>query len=338
MSKKIISIEDMKFREELGDPFVTRMYHIDYYPKGNKNMGIPKSNLKDKNIGDDFDHTSKWKLYNGRAIPGYPVHPHRGFEAITIVLQGFVDHFNSTGVKGRYGPGDVQWMTAGSGIQHSELFPLINEEENNILELFQVWLNLPPKDKFVDPFYKMLWAEDIPQVIEEDKKGNKAKINIIAGSHKNTKALEPNPNSWAKEESHNMGIWRISLEPGARITLPQISNTLNRTLHYYRGENISIDSFNIKGKSSIKLSGNQEIEIFNGEIESHLLLLEGEPINEPMVNYGPFVMNTMNEIKEAHIDFNATKFGGWPWDMEDPVNPKDIGRFVKYSNGQIEKP
>lgn len=335
--KKIISIEDMQFREELGDPFITRMYHIDYYPKGNKDMEIPSSYLKGRNIGSDFDHSKDWKLYHGTNIPGFPVHPHRGFETITIVLQGFVDHFDSLGAKGRYSSGDVQWMTAGSGIQHSELFPLLNENKTNNLEFFQVWLNLPSKDKFVDPYYNMLWSEDIPQVVEEDADGNKTIIDIIAGSYKNKKSLDSNPHSWAKDNSHNINIWTIKLEPGARFILPKISDTLNRTLHYYKGECIYIDGSNIKGGSSIKLVGDENIEIVNKEKESYLLLLEGEPINEPMVSYGPFVMNTMDEIKQAHVDYNTTKFGGWPWDRKDPVNPKDSGRFAKYIDETIEK-
>lgn len=338
MNKKIIQIKNMNFREEIGDPFITRTYHNDIYPRGNKSMEIPIPNLKDKNLGDDFDPNSNWRLYHGTNKPGFPVHPHKGFETITIVLKGYVDHFDSSGSKGRYGPGDVQWMTAGSGLQHSEIFSLLNEDKDNPLELFQIWLNLPPKDKFVDPFYNMLWVEDIPIVINEDEKGNKAKVNIISGSYKNKKSLAPNPNSWAKNEDNTIRILIIELDPNIEFTISKVSNTLNRTLHYYEGESIQIDNTNIKAKSSIRLAGNEDIRIINCNKKSFLLLLEGEPINEPMVNHGPFVMNTMDEIKNAHIDYNKTQFGGWPWDSREPVNPKDVGRFVEYSNGKIERP
>ena len=336
MNNKIISIQDFKFREDVGDPFLARMHHLDYYPKGNGHMGVSKVDLEGKKTGEDFDLNSKWKMYYGLQVPGFPSHPHRGFETITIVLQGYVDHSDSHGATGRYSSGDVQWMTAGSGMQHAEMFPLIHDDKENTLQLFQVWLNLPSKDKFVDPYYKMLWAEDIPVVVEENEKGNKAIINVIAGSYKDTKSLDPNPSSWANNENSHVGILTITLEPGASFTLPSISPTLNRNLYYYKGHTIMIDNTTINSNSSIKLTGDTEIKIKNGSEESHFLLLEGEPINEPVVNYGPFVMTTMDEIDQAYKDYKATGFGGWPWGRKDPVNPKDIGRFAKYSEKDIE--
>ncbi|SES99670.1 hypothetical protein SAMN05660297_01139 [Natronincola peptidivorans] len=338
MGKSIISVKDFKFREDPGDPFIARMHHLDYYPKGNGHQGVSKTDLKGKNIGEDFDFSDDWKMYYGKEVPGFPVHPHRGFETITIVLQGYVDHSDSIGATGRYGAGDVQWMTAGSGIQHAEMFPLVHDDKENTMELFQVWLNSPSKDKFVDCYYKMLWAEDIPVVEEVDESGNKAIINVIAGSYKDIKSLDPNPNSWANNRTNHVGIWTIHLEPGASFTLPSVSPTLNRNLYFYKGSSISIDSTSIKSNSSLKLAGNEEIKVLNGNEDSFLLLLEGEPINEPVVNYGPFVMNTMEEIQQAYKDYKATSFGGWPWDRKDPVNSKALGRFAKYSGEDIDTP
>jgi quercetin 2,3-dioxygenase len=292
--------------------------------------------LKGKKSGEDFDLKSDWKMYYGKEVPGFPVHPHRGFETITIVLQGYVDHSDSHGASGRYGAGDVQWMTAGSGMQHAEMFPLIHDDKENTLELFQVWLNLPRKDKFVDAYYKMLWAENIPEVVEEDEKKNKAIINVIAGAYKGIESLDPNPDSWANSKNNHVGILTIKLEPGASFTLPSISSSLNRNLYYYKGHSITIDNRMIKSNSSIKLTGDQEIQITNGSKDSYLLLLEGEPINEPVINYGPFVMNTMEEIDQAYKDYHATQFGGWPWDRKDPVHPKNIGRFAKYDDKNKE--
>ena len=336
MGKKIIKIDEFKFREDVGDPFLARMHHLDYYPKGNGNMEVPKSDLEGKELGADFDFSSGWKMYYGKSVPGFPVHPHRGFETVTVVLQGYVDHSDSNGATGRYGAGDVQWMTAGSGMQHAEMFPLVHDDRENTMELFQIWLNLPRKDKFVEPSYKMLWAEDIPVVEEKDEAGNIARLNIISGSYKGIDSLDPNPDSWANKKENHVGIWTIHLEPGASFTLPNISSTLNRNLYFYKGDTITIDSTNIKSNSSIKLAGDEEIKVINGDKDSYLLLLEGEPIKEPVVNYGPFVMNTMEEIEEAYRDYNSTEFGGWPWDRADNVNPKSKGRFAKYDDDNID--
>ncbi|WP_202707986.1 pirin family protein [Sporosalibacterium faouarense] len=336
MANKIINIKEFKFREDVGDPFLARMHHIDYYPNGNENQEVRKEDLEGKVLGEDFNFDDDWKMYYGQKVPGFPMHPHRGFETVTVVLQGYVDHSDSFGATGRYGAGDVQWMTAGSGMQHAEMFPLVYEDKENTMELFQIWLNLPSKNKFVDPYYKMLWAEDIPTVVEENETGSKAKINVIAGSYKNRESLPPNPDSWANKKENNVGILTIELEANASFTLPKISQTLNRNLYFYKGASINIHGTDIKSMSSIKLNGNEEIEIINGNKKSYLLLLEGEPINESVVNYGPFVMNTMNEIKQAYKDFDDTQFGGWPWDRKDPVNPKDIGRFAKYDHNNVD--
>jgi len=336
LSKKIMKITDFKFRENVEDPYLARMHHIDYYPKGNGSLGVREVDLEGKSIGEDFDLSSKWKMYYGKDIPGFPEHPHRGFETITVVLQGYVDHSDSAGGTGRYSAGDVQWMTAGSGMKHSEMFPLMNDNKENTMELFQIWLNLPSKDKFADPCYKMLWSEDIPAVVEANEAGNKATINIIAGNYNNINSLDPNPDSWAYNRENHVGIWTIHFEPGASFTIPSISSTLNRNLYLYKGGCIKVDDTEIKPNSSLKLVGDENIKVVNGNLESYLILIEGEPINEPVVNQGPFVMNTQEEIIQAYSDYQATQFGGWPWDRRDPVNPKNKDRFAKYNAENIE--
>ena len=336
MSDKILEINDFMSMEEPGDPFIIRMHHIDYYPKANGNLGIREEDKRVNNKGEDFDLSKEWKMYYGKDVPGFPSHPHRGFETVTVVLQGFVDHSDSDKATGRYGAGDVQWMTAGSGMQHAEMFPLLNDNEENTMELFQIWLNLPAKDKFVDPSYKMLWEEDIPKIEEVNDDGSKATISIIAGCYNGINSLDPTKNSWANNRNNNVGIWTIHMEPGSSFTLPSISSTLNRNLYLYRGGHIIIDDEKIEFPKSLKLVGDKEIKVLNGNKESYLVLLEGEPINEPVIAMGPFVMNTKEEIMEAYKDYRETQFGGWPWDRNDPVNPKEKGRFAKYSENNIE--
>src|SRR5690606_32880367 len=117
-----------------------------------------------RNIGQDFAGIDGWRMYHGAEVPGFPQHPHRGFETVTIARRGYIDHADSLGAAARFGQGDVQWLTAGKGIVHSEMFPLLSKDDDNPVELFQIWVNLPAASKMVDPYFSMLWASDIPKV------------------------------------------------------------------------------------------------------------------------------------------------------------------------------
>lgn len=194
MMKKsnLLKIRPLGFHWETQDPFIFCAHHKDDFPKGNALMG-PATSLAGRNIGQDFTIKDGWRMYHGAAIPGFPTHPHRGFETITIVKEGTVDHADSLGAAGRYSAGDVQWMTAGKGIQHSEMFPLIHQDKKNPLELFQVWLNLPKAKKFVEPHFKMLWEDQIPVYKEIDSEGKSIEVNVIAGNLKSTNAPDPTP-------------------------------------------------------------------------------------------------------------------------------------------------
>lgn len=337
MTNPIVKIEKLDFMFETENPFLFCAHHKDAYPKGNDELGPPDSALLGRNIGNDFEIKDGWRMYHGKKVPGFPAHPHRGFETVTIVLEGFVDHSDSHGAYGRYGNGDVQWMTAGSGLQHSEMFPLVYKDKDNPLHLFQVWLNLPKKDKFTKPYYKMLWAEDIPVIEEIDSNGKKANIRLIAGKYKEVESLDPAPASWANDDKNNVNIWLIKMEPEAVFNIPAVSSTITRNLYYYEGDNIEIGNTTIDFNNRIKLQGDQDVSIKNGNEESNFLLLEGEPIDEPVVARGPFVMNTMEEIREAYMDFQETGFGGWPWERTDPVHSNEETRFAKYSDGTYEK-
>lgn len=335
---KVIKIEKMGFQLQVKNPFIVCFHHKDCFPKGNENME-PIYFLENRRIGEDFNHDAPWRMYYGDNIPGFPVHPHRGFETITVVTEGFVDHFDSNGSKGRYGEGDVQWMTAGSGIQHSEMFPILSETKDNPMELFQIWLNLPRKNKFATPDYKMLWHEKIPIIEEKDVNGNIAYIKLITGSYKGVKSVEPLPASWAYDSNNHVGIWLITMQPNAELIIPKVSSTLNRMLYNYEGNVVDVEGLQLPVNHYVELNGNEYISLKNGETESHLLLLEGEPIRESVSAYGPFVMNNHTEIEQAIADYERTQFGGWPWYSSGPVNKNNEGRFASYQNGtRIEKP
>jgi quercetin 2,3-dioxygenase len=131
------------------DPFLFCAHHQDIYPPGNERLGIDKEHLGQRALGSDFEKKDGFRMYHGKRVPGFPHHPHCGFETITLVTEGYIDHSDSLGAAARFGEGDVQWMTAGSGVQHSEMFPLLNADKENRLELFQIWLNLPAKSRHI---------------------------------------------------------------------------------------------------------------------------------------------------------------------------------------------
>ncbi len=331
----IKSIKPLGFQWETNNPFLFCVHHKDAYPKGNEEMG-PDVSLAGRSIGHDFVPKDGWRMYHGGKIPGFPVHPHRGFETITIVLQGMVDHADSLGAAGRYGPGDVQWMTAGSGIQHTEMFPLLHQDKENPLELFQIWLNLPSADKFVNPYYTMLWKEDIPVISYGEKTGPKTEITLIAGELENTNAPSPPPDSWAAKKDNNVSIMLIRMDPGSEWNSPALHYEIDRSVYFYRGEDININDQDIPPYQAVQMEKETAIKIKNGAEESYLLLLEARPIRETVVQYGPFVMNSRKEIQEAFEDYRKTEFGGWPWHRSDQVHDRTLGRFAKYADGKEE--
>lgn len=331
----IINIKPMGFMWDTVDPFLFCVHHLDHYPYGNAQMG-PDASLAGRYLGQDFTLKDGWRMYHGETVPGFPAHPHRGFETVTAVLKGFVDHSDSHGAAGRYGAGDVQWMTAGAGLQHCEMFPLVYEDKDNPVELFQIWLNLPKNKKFCEPHFKMLWSEDVPIVRINDEKGKEIKVTLVAGELNGVKAPLPAPDSWAADPENEVSIWPIRMEAGSKWIIPPASTSVRRTLYFYKGERITVAGIDIEPMNSVEMFAGQEVVIDNGGLNSYLLLLQGKPINEPVVQHGPFVMNTPLEIQQAIRDYQTTQFGGWPWDRYDHVHPREKGRFAKYPDGSEE--
>ena len=278
------------------DPFLFCAHHNDAYPAGDGQLGVQAVELEDRPMGSDFSNKDGFSMYHGEHVPGFPGHPHRGFETVTLVRKGLIDHADSLGAAARFGGGDVQWVTAGAGIMHSEMFPLLNTDQPNSLELFQIWLNLPASHKMVKPHFTMLWNERIPRLHHTDEGGKHTTVTVIAGALEGADApLPAPPESWASQEGADLAIWTISLEPGARWTLPAAKGAETRRMLYW-----------------------------------FVVLLQGKPIREPVVQYGPFVMNTQQEIMQAMQDFRRTQFGGWPWDSHAPVHGAQPRRFARH--------
>jgi len=336
-NKIVFNVKPLGFTWETLDPFLFCVHHLDHYPKGNEHLG-PDASLAGRYLGQDFTPKDGWRMYHGETIPGFPAHPHRGFETITVVLDGFVDHSDSHGAAGRYGNGDVQWMTAGAGLQHAEMFPLLNKDEPNRLELFQIWLNLPKERKFAKPHYDMLWANDIPVHSMKDEDGKISEITIIAGEIDGIKAPPPAPDSWAANPENEVAIWLIKMEAHASLSLPPASMETNRSLYFYRGGQLKVAGLAMPNYHTAELLADQPVMLENGNEDSYLLLLQAKPINEPVVQHGPFVMNTAEEIQKAFSDYRKTQFGGWPWERYDNVHDREKGRFAKYADGSEEIP
>ena len=320
------------------DPFLFCVYHDDAYPKGNAQMG-PDASLAGRNIGQDFAGKDGWRMYHGETVPGFPSHPHRGFETVTIVRKGLIDHSDSLGATARFGGGDVQWLTAGRGIVHSEMFPLLKRDEANPLELFQIWLNLPAKSKMVAPHFTMLWSENIPQQRFTDAQGHPTDVSCIAGRLADVGApLAPPPDSWASQAEADVAIWTLKMAPGARWTLPAAAGAgTRRQLYFFKGAGVKVGGQRIDGRGAIELRASAEVELVNGSETSEFLVLQGRPIGEPVSQYGPFVMNTRAEIEQAFADYQRTQFGGWPWDDNAPVHGREPTRFAKHADGREER-
>ena len=316
------------------DPFLFCAHHLDHFPEGTSNQSVPEKYLKGRNLGQDFGLKDGFRMYHGTEIPGFPVHPHRGFETITIVNKGYVDHADSLGAAGRYGEGDVQWMTAGSGVQHSEMFPLLDQENKNIVQMFQVWLNLPARNKMVDADFKMLWGNDIPK-IRSEKDGYE--LSIISGEYNGQSFFQAPKNSWAADPENKINVFLLTLEQNGNFSLPAIESNSNRMIYFYEGESFEVNSETISQGYGIDCYVDEKIEI-KASAKSKVLILEGKAINEPVVQQGPFVLNSSEELIQTFNDYQKTQFGGWTWERTDMVHGNEKKRFAKYPDGKIIYP
>lgn len=316
---------------EVQDPFLFCAHHNDEYPAGNEKLGLDAKHFNGRNMGSDFELKDGFRLYHGREIPGFPVHPHRGFETVTIVRKGYADHADSLGASGRYGEGDVQWMTAGSGIQHSEMFPLIHKDKKNTLELFQIWLNLPKANKMVKPDFKMLWANEIPK-IQKDK----LEVSIISGEYEKTKYFQAPKNSWANDPANQVNIFLVKIKEGGVFNYPA-KKDLSRSIYVFEGDKLKLNGEEQEGQFGYLLDESIALNI-EAQSDLEILLLEARPISEPVVQHGPFVMNSREEIIKTFEDYNTTRFGGWKWEREDMIHAEGTQRFAKYPDGRVVKP
>jgi quercetin 2,3-dioxygenase len=320
------------------DPFLFCAHHDDAYPAGNDELG-PDAPLDGRDIGMDFEGRDGWRMYHGSKVPGFPPHPHRGFETVTYVRKGLIDHADSLGAAARFGRGDVQWLTAGGGIVHSEMFPLVNTDDDNPTELFQIWLNLPRDDKLVDAHFSMLWDEDIPRVRATDGEGRTVEVTVIAGTLAGETPASPPPRSWASRTDTDVAIWHLTFEPGSSWELPAASTPDTvRMLYLFDGEGLDVGGHVLGARTGAAVEADRPVTLTAGDGPVEALVLQGRPIGEPVAQYGPFVLNDRAGIEQAFEDYRRTGFGGWPFADDAPVHPRDEGRFARRPDGSEERP
>lgn len=230
----------------------------------------------------------------GEAV-GAPDHPHRGFETVTYILQGEAQHEDSAGHRGTLGPGDVQWMTAGGGVVHSEEPSDAMKRDGGTMHGFQLWVNLPRRDKLMAPRYQELKAAQLPKATSAD---GLAKVTVIAGE-----ALGAS----ARIETRTPIIYQHwVLEPGARVVQP-IDAAMQGFAYVFKGAAV-VAGREVKDGQLAVFSSGDSIELAATE-RAELLLLAGQPLNEPLARYGPFVMNTEDELVQAVRDYQAGRLG-----------------------------
>ena len=228
---------------------------------------------------------------------GVGQHPHRGFETVTVVYSGELEHRDTSGAGGLIGEGDVQWMTAGAGIVHEEFHSQQFTEQGGLLKMVQLWVNLPASAKDTPAAYQTLLNKDIPRVSLEDDGGT---LRVIAGEYLEHKGPA---NTFTP-----INVWDLKLEPGARVNLPVPKG--HTTLVAVLNGSVQINDTDVLREAELANLDREGQEIvLESNNDARLLVLSGEPIDEPVVGYGPFVMNTEGEIKQAMLDFQSGKFG-----------------------------
>jgi redox-sensitive bicupin YhaK (pirin superfamily) len=243
-----------------------------------------------------LDYASPTTFPPSAEAKGVGPHPHRGFETVTIVYEGELAHKDSAGNSGTIGPGDVQWMTAGAGILHEEMHSAQFTQQGGMLSMAQLWVNLPASQKMMPPGYQAIEAERTPCIQFENDQGT---ARLIAGNHAGL--------SGPAKTHTAMQVWDLQIKKGAVISLPA-PHDWSAALAILQGQvetnkglagDASLIEYSHAG-TGIELSASQD---------THALFLSGEPIREPIVGYGPFVMNTKAEIAQAIDDFNGGQFG-----------------------------
>lgn len=320
------------------DPFLFLAHHLDAYPAAHGDtMGPDPALLEGRDMGADFGGRDGWNMYHGSVVPGFPQHPHSGFETITVVEEGLVDHTDSEGAVARYGRGDTQWLTAGAGVAHAEMFPLVDATQPNPLHLFQIWLNLAPEGKRTPAAFQMFWADETPIVERRDDAGRLARVKVVAGEFDGVAPLAPPSGSYAAQQDADVAVWHAELEAGASVELPARHHDETQRIVYAYDGDLRVDGETLTVQGAL-VDAATPLIVTAGERPARFLVLQGRPIGAPVVMAGPFVANSRAEYKAIVTDYQLGRFGAWPHAVSDPTQPADAGRFARYPDGRVVTP
>ena len=216
------------------DPFLFVSHHEDDYPHGNRQLAPPLEEITGRDLGRDYEKRLGFRMYNGKVVPGFPMHAHWGYETVTLPEIGYVDHFDIMRTEGRFGFGDVQWIMASSKYMHNEMYPLVNQEDRNPNDITQIMINIPLECKNRENRVSTVWSEDIP-VIERDG----VRVKVLCGTFGDAVMRSPNEGSWA-DGNHAVRILRLSMDPGSKMTIGPTSSKSNSNVYMVSGSKIDV--------------------------------------------------------------------------------------------------
>jgi len=314
------------------DPFTFVSHHLDTYPKGNAQMAPPLELIRGRNLGRDYQQRFGFRMYHGRVVPGFPMHAHWGYETITIAEKGFVDHFDTEMNHGRFGDGDMQWTLASSKYEHNEMYPLLDQENDNPVQITQIVVNIPLERKNQGNSVRNVWSEDIPEIT-----GDGYRVTVYCGEYGGKSLYSPNENSWAVAEN-GVRILRIVLDAGASLTFDPAADGVTRNVYQTEGKGARLDSVEITEGTRLKVKPGCGFTIEAGKEPAVFWLLEGKPIGQTMAQFGPVILDNIDNVRAAMDDIRKNEFQEWKWGVMDVTNPLDMGREFHRADGSVEYP
>ena len=328
-----IKTSEMTMHWDTEDPFIFVSHHEDDYPHGNAQMAPPLQEISGRNLGRDYKKTFGFRMYNGKVVPGFPMHAHWGYETITLPQIGYVDHSDCEGNTGRFGFGDVQWVSAPGFYEHCEMYPLVDQEGRNPNDITQIMIALPlEKKNLPESSVNTVWKEEMPYFETEG-----CRVQVICGEYNGKSVWSPSTHTWA-DKSHSVRILRIELDPSGKFEVGPADPKVNRNLYFVSGDKAKVMGFEVIWNLHMKIDPGATVDIENGSEKSVFWLLEGEPIGQKMSMFGPILLGTDQEVRDALQTIRLEEFKRWPWDVIDRVNPVDSGRFLLRSDGTRETP